>query len=243
MDPTSKDSASAPSPERWTASDIARWPHTALLVALIVAVASTGAVALRPTSAVAGASTTASPIVHVYLPGLLVGWGLVLYVSRVGRARSALAFLIGRGWSTVARACGDLALAGLGWLIIEASELAFARIGRVDTSDAVRAMLPSTALERCIWVAFAVSAGFCEEVVYRGYLEKQLAAFTRRPAWGVALQAVLFGLAHLEQGPATAARLAVYAVGLGVLAYARRSLWPGIVCHVAIDVTSGLLRA
>jgi membrane protease YdiL (CAAX protease family) len=78
--------------------------------------------------------------------------------------------------------------------------------------------------------------------VYRGYLRVQLGAFTGRPSLGVLLQALLFGIAHLEQGAANAARLGIYGIGLGAVARWRRSLLPVIVCHVAIDVLSGLVR-
>ncbi len=37
-------------------------------------------------------------------------------------------------------------------------------------------------------------------------------------------------------------RLAAYGLALGALARWRRSLLPGILCHVAIDLASGLLR-
>ena len=48
-------------------------------------------------------------------------------------------------------------------------------------------------------------------------------------------------MAHGDQGLAVALRFGVYGVMLGALARWRRSLWPGIVCHIGIDVASGLL--
>jgi hypothetical protein len=39
------------------------------------------------------------------------------------------------------------------------------------------------------------------------------------------------------------ARIALYGVGFGALARWRRSLAPGIVCHVWTDLASGLLRS
>jgi membrane protease YdiL (CAAX protease family) len=107
---------------------------------------------------------------------------------------------------------------------------------------AIAQLLPSTEAERLTWLVVAVSVGFCEEVVYRGYLQTQLAAFTRSRTLGVALQAALFGIAHLEQGPASALRIGAYGLVLGVLASARGSLLPGMLCHIGIDLASGLLR-
>jgi membrane protease YdiL (CAAX protease family) len=176
-------------------------------------------------------------VVGAYLPLLLVNGGLTFYVSRVGRARSALRSLLGRGWDSVGRACTDLALASAAWLVIEVAEAALATGG----TAAAPALLPHTAAERAIWVLVAVTVGFCEEVVYRGYLQTQLNSFTHRASVAVALQALLFGMAHGEQGLAVALRFTVYGIMFGALARWRRSLIPGIVCHVGVDVASGLL--
>ncbi|HEY0463966.1 MAG TPA: CPBP family intramembrane glutamic endopeptidase, partial [Polyangiaceae bacterium] len=63
----------------------------------------------------------------------------------------------------------------------------------------------------------------------------------RSPALGLVLQALLFGLAHLEQGAGAASRIGAYGLVLGLLARRRASLVPGIVCHIGIDLASGLL--
>jgi membrane protease YdiL (CAAX protease family) len=105
----------------------------------------------------------------------------------------------------------------------------------------VLAILPHTGAERIAWVVVAASVGFCEEVVYRGYLQTQLAGWTGNVAAAIVAQAALFGLAHGEQGAAVAARFALYGVGFGVLARWRGSLAPGIVCHIGVDLAGGLL--
>ena len=212
-----------------------RW-HTAALIALMVAVAMTGTVLARGDIPLEPA-TGRSRVVGVYLPLLLVNGGLTFYVCRVGRARSALRSLLGRGWDSLGRACTDLALASAAWLVIEVAEAGFA----TWRNTAALALLPHTAAERAMWVLVATTVAFCEEVVYRGYLQTQLTAFTRRASVAVVLQALLFGMAHGEQGLAVALRFALYGVMFGALARWRRSLIPGIACHVGIDVASGLL--
>ncbi len=48
---------------------------------------------------------TDAAFVDGYIPLLLVQWGLLLYVARVGRSTSALGALLGQGWKPrVARA-------------------------------------------------------------------------------------------------------------------------------------------
>ncbi|HEY8490689.1 MAG TPA: CPBP family intramembrane glutamic endopeptidase [Dehalococcoidia bacterium] len=93
----------------------------------------------------------------------------------------------------------------------------------------------------------ALSAGFTEEVLYRGILQPRLEVFLG-PAGGLAAQALLFGLAHVganweavgPDAPAILARcLAVQTAGglaFGYLYLRTRSiLAPGLV-HTAVDV-------
>ena len=233
------------SPPRGDAPLAPRW-HTALLVAVMLAVAITGtllqyaAVAQSTTQAVTVSAKTR--IVARYFPILLVNWGLVLYVSRLFLTRNALPTLLGRGWPSAQRACVDLALAGCVCAAVEASELLWVRCFGVRPNAALAALLPSTGAERLSWLIVAVSVGFCEEVVYRGYLQRQLSAFSRRASAGIALQAVLFGIAHGEQGSGAALRMAAYGLLFGALARFRGSLLPGIAAHVGIDLVGGLLR-
>ena len=219
-----------------------RW-HTATLIALMLAVAISGTL-LQRHGALQGAPTRAvgSRIFAQYLPVLSVNWGLVLYVSRLFRTRNALPDLLGRRWQSWRRAAVDLTLALGVCLAIQLLQALYVRHFGVGRSAAVAALLPSTGAERLIWVFVAVSVGFCEEVVFRGYLQAQLAAFSGSVGVGIALQAALFGIAHAEQGWPMALCIAGYGVILGVLARVRGSLWPGIVSHVAIDLLSGFWR-
>lgn len=238
-----------PSEEKDAENLAPRW-HTALLVSLIVAVALTGALLARGNTATAavteGANRLTDRLVTFYVPVLIVDWGLVLYVSRIGRRANALPSLLGEMPRGGRRLAVDALLALGGFAMIELSELAAAGFNLTGADAAARALPPFSLGERLAWVVFAFTAGFCEEVVYRGYLRRQLAAFlggsSRGAAWGIALSALLFGIAHLDQGVAPALRFAGYAMGLGTLAYWRKSLVPGIACHVAVDVLSGLVR-
>ncbi len=207
-------------------------------------VAATGTL-LAPRAGVApapAALTLSARLLGVYVPMLVVQWGLVLYVCRVGRPRNALPDLLGQRWANPRRAALDLSLALVGWGLLLACEVAWARLFATRAAPSVTTMLPQTWPERLAWVIVAASVGFGEELVYRGYLQTQLTAFTGSAGVGIVLQAVLFGIAHAEQGASTAARLAVYGLAFGALARWRRSLLPGIACHAWTDVASGLLR-
>jgi membrane protease YdiL (CAAX protease family) len=218
--------------------------HTALLIALIVSVAVTGALLSAydaPLDRVPRAGGGGAALALRYGPILVVQWSLLLYVCRIGRPRSALGPLIGMRWGSVTRAFGDIGLATVGWLMLRLCELGWKQAFGARQDAAIVAMLPHSGAEKLGWWLVAASVGFSEEVVYRGYLQTQLTAFTGRAALGIAMQAVLFGVAHGNQGLGAMVRIGLYGLALGVLAQRRRSLIPGIVCHVGTDLASGLL--
>lgn len=221
-------------PRREVASPL----HTAALIALIVAVAVTGTL-LGGTGA-AGTPVTPANRIASYVPLLVVQGGLVFYVCGVGRTSRSLSALLGRRWGNWHRACGDIALALATIALIEGLEWAWLSTTNASRSPSLAAMLPATAMERAAWIFLSAAVGFCEEVVYRGYLQTQLTAFTRRVSWGVCLQALLFGIAHADQGIASAARIALYGAILGAVAHRRGSLIPGVIAHAGIDLAAGL---
>ena len=225
-------------PEESQAVLAPRW-HTTLLVLLVLSVAVCGTLLQHYAGApIAAPSPGNSGTYSRYLPLLVVNWGLVLYTCVLFRVGNALPSLLGERWHTVRRACADLGLALLACLLIQLLEAA-TQHSAAGRNAAVSNLLPHTGAERLIWVAVAVSVGFCEEVVYRGYLLTQLGAFTGSARWGLVLQAALFGIAHAEQGAASALRIAAFGLLLGILAQQRRSLLPSIVSHILIDLAAG----
>lgn len=229
---------------RSAGAGLAPYWHTALLVAVMLSVAVTGTLLDRGQGAPAlvsapAAASFSARLFQIYLPILAVNWGLVLYVSRLFRTHNALPDLLGRRWRNARSAGIDLLLALLVCALIQALEVLATHHFGAGRNAAISALLPRTGAERLTWLLVASSVGFCEEVVYRGYLQTQIAAFTGHASIGVALQAALFGIAHANQGFAAATRIASYGLILGILAHFRRSLLPGIASHVLIDIASG----
>ncbi len=225
-----------------TASQLAPQWHTGLLVGLMVAVALTGLLLGESgTSSASSAAPSLSAwqrITSVYLPMLMVQFGLVFYVARAFRGRNVLSSLIGERWRTPRRAAIDVILASVAFVGIMSVELAWRRVVGATNHDSVTAMLPVTTQDRLAWVIVAISVGCCEEVVYRGYLQTQLRAFTGSLVLAIAFQALLFGLAHGQQGAGAIVRCSLHGLLLGGLAAWRRSLIPGLIGHVAIDLAA-----
>ncbi len=89
--------------------------------------------------------------------------------------------------------------------------------------------------------ALSVSAGIWEEVAFRGYLQNIVA---RRHGiyLAIGLSASIFWLAHFNSasGPVRFVTLFVGALMLSWLAYAAKSIIPGVIAHVTSDIFTGL---
>jgi len=87
-----------------------------------------------------------------------------------------------------------------------------------------------------------VTAGICEEMAFRGYLQRQFHALTGNVAWAILLQALVFGIAHGYQGWRNVVIISVLGVLFGVLAAWRKNLRANIISHAFGDFWSGWLK-
>lgn len=104
--------------------------------------------------------------------------------------------------------------------------------------EPVRALLPADAREARWFDGLGMTAGICEEIVYRGYLLAVLTALFGTVA-AVALAAVVFGLAHAYQGARGAAGTAIAGAVAGTLVVWTGALWAPMLLHAVVDWTSG----
>ena len=93
-----------------------------------------------------------------------------------------------------------------------------------------------------LWCLVSCTAGFCEEVLYRGYLQHQFAAWTGSAPAAIAIQAVIFGASHGYQGMKQMVIISVLGALYGILANWRRTLVPGMAAHVWSDIYGGWLH-
>jgi len=110
---------------------------------------------------------------------------------------------------------------------------------RVRTRHAaVSPLIPRNAIERVWFLAVSLTAGLCEEFIYRGFLP-----WAFRPwlgLWGAALVSTAgFAAAHSYQGRAGAIRAGVVGAMIMGLAIAMGSIIPGIAVHALLDLVSG----
>jgi uncharacterized protein len=178
----------------------------------------------------------AATIAFQWLAAAIVGWrvwahgysalqvGLVLH----GRTKIAIAALVGAG-----------VIATLQWLNLR-------RVGRLPLESRgplqaiAERILPQSAVELLPYLALAITAGLCEEFLYRGFAMAAL-AHVGLPAWLVVLlSSLLFGLAHGYQGRGGMVMTFLVGLVLGVSRLAYNSLVPAIFWHTAVDMVAGL---
>jgi membrane protease YdiL (CAAX protease family) len=113
----------------------------------------------------------------------------------------------------------------------------------IAAMSAISAILPHTRRERALFALVALSAGLCEEIIFRGFLLAFLPQLIRGlPAGGAILvSSGLFGLGHLYQGVKGIVGTAILGLLFGGLVVATGSLLLPIVAHSLIDLRILLL--
>ena len=172
-------------------------------------------------------------------------WSLVLATGLVLGA-------VGPGLATIGQHVGPVPLRTA--LVAGALLVGFALLSRLTLAQLARAsagdlpghvrqagrILPRDGVERAGFLPVAITAGICEEILYRGWLPLVLAAWTGSLAIGFAGAAVVFGLGHAYQGRSGVILTGTLGLFLGAVTWWTGSLVPGQLLHVAVDLVNGL---
>jgi hypothetical protein len=125
-----------------------------------------------------------------------------------------------------------------------AKEALAAEPDKLQTLRTLQRIAPSNGREIIAWMLLCLLVGFTEEVVFRGYLQRQFTGWARGSvAWGVAASALVFGSGHIYEGARGVFLIAVFGALFGLLAIYRRSLRAGMMAHAWHDMISGLAIA
>jgi uncharacterized protein len=180
--------------------------------------------------------------IALYERTILVDWLLFGFiVLGVWRAGAPLETVLGKRWGSVQAFVKDASIALL-FLIVSIMFQSIAGGHGGEHNPAVDAILPHGATELAFWIVLSLSAGICEEAIYRGYLQRQFTALTQNVPAGIVFSAVLFGAAHSYQGPRQALQIAILGLMGGILAHWWGSVRPGMIAHTLQDVLGGLMR-
>jgi membrane protease YdiL (CAAX protease family) len=215
--------------------------HTVLLVSIFLGLTIGGALFQRNAQSASGVLQEHPNVVPLYVSVIAVEWFLVYGVWAGVRSRGVrLVDLIGGRWHSTKNVVIDIVLAFVVWILWIGVQ---AGVSRMVPSHAksVSVLLPQSLLEVVLWIATSLSAGFCEEVAFRGYFQKQFVAMTKSSVAGVILQAILFGISHGYQGLRAVIMISLFGLLYGIVASWRKSLRPGMILHAWSDIYAGYL--
>ena len=171
----------------------------------------------------------------------LVSWGLRLNKNRMRD-------LIGGRWSTPEDFLLDVAIAAGFWI---ASAIVLAGIGyalglanpsHVKEAKKLADMIaPQGGATLVLWIGLSMVAGLVEEILFRGYFQKQIGALAGNIYFGLFGSAIIFGAGHGYEGTRRMVLIAIYGMLFGILAIWRKSLRPGMMAHAWHDAFSGVM--
>jgi membrane protease YdiL (CAAX protease family) len=183
--------------------------------------------------------------VRFYGIGMLFEW-VLFFVVLAGVRRSGASFLsvLGERWRSIRQVLRDIGIAAGFWILTLPLLGIISWLLRIPARGPdLQFMLPNRGTELAWWIALSVTAGICEETIFRGYLQRELLALTKSAPTAILLSAAAFGAAHAYQGLRRTILLGLYGAMFGLLAHWRGTVRPGMIAHGWQDVFTGLLAS
>lgn len=185
----------------------------------------------------------ASVITSVLLHALILTGAVALLLalarqrwSTLGLGRESPLLVLAFGMLGVVMAYAANTIAVIGYIAITRPDLE--RLGQ----SKMQALDPLATIPVAALLPIALVVGIYEEIAFRGLLLSRLRAALRArlPASAAAILAVLlssaiFAFGHAYQGVTGIVQTAAAGIAFAVLALWRKSIWPCIFAHVAID--------
>ncbi len=222
-----------------TRETLAPWWHSALvLAALGVLSVAAGYQKGLPNAHIPGLTSKLSG----YLTIFVAEWLLVLLIwLGIHRRGLTIGSLVSGRWETRGRFLKDLGFAVGFVVVIIAIEQGLSFLLHANSDTGLERIMPQTALELAAYLILAATAGFCEELIFRGYLMQQFSAWTGSRAAGLMSQGILFGLGHAYYGWKLMLIIMLHGSLLGLLTYWRKSLRPSMLAHGLQNVLGGVV--
>lgn len=217
----------------WFATAALPWPARAFTVFLAVPLPALAVLQLRT---LAGLELAEMPRLPIYLSSAVTLWLLAIISVLAAQYSDFTPGLLGFrmvpwpifvAWMVVGMG-GALLLFAVGKLL-----------GK-EESPLLLQLLPQSRREQAAFVGLSLTAGICEEIVFRGFLIAALTVSTGSIAVAVALSSSLFGVLHAYQSVFGTLRATLLGAALALPFVLAGSILPGIAAHAAIDIIGGL---
>lgn len=219
----------------WLASSELPWPARAVMAFLLGVFP---ALALLQASALDDVGVL-PPRSRLYLTTMFGLWGLTFAVALAASESAFQPRLMG----VVEMPWGSFAVwTAIALTAVTALVLVFKAFGAGEAA-VLEYLVPQTSVEKVWYVGVSVTAGICEEFVFRGFLIAALRVATGSLGAAALLSALAFGIAHAHQNAAGALRATLLGLVLTAPLILTGSLYPGIAAHALVDLIAGLWAA
>jgi CAAX protease family protein len=133
-------------------------------------------------------------------------------------------------------------LVSIGVLAVVAKAIGMMRPGATnDFQQKIGFMSPQNAKELALFLILSATAGVCEEIIFRGYLQRQFASLGRSAIIGIVAQAIIFGASHGYEGLQSMCLITLLGASFGVFTHFRKSLRPAMIAHFLQDSLAGIV--
>ena len=183
--------------------------------------------------------------VRFYLATVLFEWLVFAFVvAGVRLSGTSVLLVLGDHWRSARQVLRDIGIAFGFWIVALGLLWIFGRLLRIPAQGGnMQFMFPHGGAELALWIALSVTAGICEETIFRGYLQRQFMALTKSAPAGIVLSGAAFGAAHAYQGVRMVILIALFGTMFGILACWRGSVRPGMIAHAWQDTLGGVVAS
>jgi membrane protease YdiL (CAAX protease family) len=180
--------------------------------------------------------STRSRLGHLFLYSIAIAFDWVLFAFILWKSDSAFARYVARVFQDPRSLLLDIPVAVLlSGATLSIAPLIVRVLGQAGWVS-LEGMRPNNGLEIAAWIVAAISAGICEETIFRGYLQQQLSGWAGRLSVGVLGQAAIFGLAHGYQGWKNMTLIFVLGGIFGAFVRLRKGLRANMIAHAGMDI-------
>jgi uncharacterized protein len=181
--------------------------------------------------------------VRIYLATICLEWFVfVLVVAGVRRSGASVLLVLGDHWNSGRQVLRDIGIAAGFWGVSAVLLWMISKLLRITAmADNMQFVLPHGGAEITTWIALSVTAGICEETIFRGYLQRQFMSLTGSAPAGIFLSAAAFGAAHAYQGFRRVILIGLFGAMFGILTYWRKTVRPGMIAHAWQDSLGGVV--
>jgi CAAX protease family protein len=222
--------------------------HTVLIIVIMLGnslfTARVASKVMGGSHAVSGAEKYASYISSIVLELLLLA---ILWVGlRINRTR--IRELIGGRWNSPEDFILDFVI-GFGFAVVSyfilgaiSFGLGLAKPNQLEDTRKLASMLaPHSWGALVIFILLSATAGFVEELIFRGYLQQQIATVSGRMFVGVLASALVFGGGHGYEGVRRMVLIFIFGMMFSALTLWRKNLRSAMFGHAIFDSAQGVL--